>query len=490
MPTLYDAAWIFTVYAFLGWCTEVVFQAASHGKFINRGFLNGPVCPIYGFGVLIVLAVLMPLKDNFFALFFGSVVLTSALEFITGFILERFFHDKWWDYSKEPFNIKGYICLRFSLAWGVACVVVVDTIHPMIMYIVGVLPVELGTVLVSVFIGVMTADAVVSVAGTIEMCKRMRRMNEIAERLHSMSDKIGESLAGSAIGVKDKLEENKGELEELKAKYKMLAEKKSFTQNRLMRSFPHLETGNFKASIEKKAYQLQTEARGMLEKQREAAVEKDSLKTAAPLVLYRKTLSAVVEMLEARDPYTARHSARVAEMSGRFARVLGLNAAQADMVEATAAIHDIGKIGVSDEVLKKSGQLNDEDWAEIKTHPNIGADIVEKIGGLDNVAAGIRHHHERWDGGGYPAGALGTEIPLCSRIIAVCGSVDAMMNDRAYRSALSEEECRAELEKNSGKMYQPELVEKFIGNWDKITGGLFGPETVAAGKSRALTPEK
>jgi uncharacterized membrane protein len=96
--TLYNAAWIFLVYAFLGWCTEVVFQAAIRGKFINRGFLNGPVCPIYGFGVLAVIGCLTPLKDNLAVLFFGSVVLTTVLEFITGFVLEKFFCDKWWDY--------------------------------------------------------------------------------------------------------------------------------------------------------------------------------------------------------------------------------------------------------------------------------------------------------------------------------------------------------------------------------------------------------
>ena len=136
--------WIVLVYSFLGWCCEVAFAAVRRGIFVNRGFLNGPVCPIYGFGVLIVLLVLEPVKDNLALLFFGSMVLTSALEFFIGFIMEQFFHDKWWDYSENPFNIKGYICLEFSLVWGAACVLVVDVIHPMIFKLICAIPEKLS----------------------------------------------------------------------------------------------------------------------------------------------------------------------------------------------------------------------------------------------------------------------------------------------------------------------------------------------------------
>lgn len=116
MPAnLYEAVWIFLIYAFLGWCCEVAFAAVNKGKFVNRGFLNGPVCPIYGFGMLIVVLCLWSLRDKPFLLFLGSAALTTALEFVTGFVLERFFHDKWWDYSDMPFNVKGYICLKFTV---------------------------------------------------------------------------------------------------------------------------------------------------------------------------------------------------------------------------------------------------------------------------------------------------------------------------------------------------------------------------------------
>lgn len=133
MPqTLYEIIWIFFIYAFLGWCTEVAYAALDIGKFVNRGFLNGPCCPVYGFGVLIVVGILTPLKDNLLILFTGSVLLTTVLEYITGWILEKAFHNKWWDYSDKPFNVKGYICLKFSILWGLACTFIMVALHPAI----------------------------------------------------------------------------------------------------------------------------------------------------------------------------------------------------------------------------------------------------------------------------------------------------------------------------------------------------------------------
>lgn len=108
--TWYQMAWIVLIYSCLGWCSEVAFAALRRGVFVNRGFLNGPVCPIYGFGVLLVLLVLEPVKENLALLFFGSMVFCSLLEFIVGFAMERIFHDKWWDYSENPFNHQG-LCM-------------------------------------------------------------------------------------------------------------------------------------------------------------------------------------------------------------------------------------------------------------------------------------------------------------------------------------------------------------------------------------------
>ena len=186
--------WIVLVYSFLGWCCEVAFAAVRRGIFVNRGFLNGPVCPIYGFGVLIVLLVLEPVKDNLALLFFGSMVLTSALEFFIGFIMEQFFHDKWWDYSGNPFNIKGYICLEFSLVWGAACVLVVDVIHPMIFKLICAIPEKLSLWLMVFFTAVLIVDAIITLWNMLKLPKRLRAIDELEKAMTAVSDAIGEKV--------------------------------------------------------------------------------------------------------------------------------------------------------------------------------------------------------------------------------------------------------------------------------------------------------
>lgn len=186
--------WIVLVYSFLGWCCEVAFAAVRRGIFVNRGFLNGPVCPIYGFGVLIVLLVLEPVKENLALLFFGSMVLTSALEFFIGFIMEQFFHDKWWDYSENPFNIKGYICLEFSLVWGAACVLVVDVIHPIIFKLICAIPEKLSLWLMVFFTAALIADAIITLWSMLKLPKRLRAIDELEKAMTAVSDAIGEKV--------------------------------------------------------------------------------------------------------------------------------------------------------------------------------------------------------------------------------------------------------------------------------------------------------
>ena len=187
-----------------------------------------------------------------------------------------------------------------------------------------------------------------------------------------------------------------------------------------------------------------------------------------PVLFYKRTFSVVERVLEARDPYTEHHSERVAAMTQEMCKHLRLPLLQSQTIEMTAAIHDIGKVGISDAVLRKNGPLNDEEWTEIRRHPEIGAHILMAADELDIVAKGVLHHHERWNGTGYPDYLSGEEIPLSARIIAICDSVDAMKSDRPYRKALSDEVCKQELIKNSGVMYQPELVKVFLDNWDTV----------------------
>ena len=195
--TWVQMGWIVLIYSCLGWCCEVAFAALKTGQFVNRGFLNGPVCPIYGFGVLSVVLVLEPVKDNLLLLFFGSMVFTSLLEFIAGFAMERIFHDKWWDYSNNPFNIKGYICLEFSIIWGIACVLVVDIIHPIIMKLVNALPHTLGLWLMGALYVLLVTDAVLTLVELLKLPKRFKAMEELEAAITAVSDAMGENIYDS-----------------------------------------------------------------------------------------------------------------------------------------------------------------------------------------------------------------------------------------------------------------------------------------------------
>ena len=208
MPqNFYELVWIFIIYAFIGWCTEVSYAALDTGKFVNRGFLNGPYCPIYGCGVVIVVTILTPLKDNLLILFVGSFFLTSVLEFITGFILERVFHNKWWDYSDKPFNIKGYVCLKFSIYWGLACTFIMDILHPMIYKGITLLPYVVGVVLLVIFMGVFVVDCCITVSTILKFNKRLKVMDEMAVKIHRLSDEIGVNIYENVTGVIEKSEE-------------------------------------------------------------------------------------------------------------------------------------------------------------------------------------------------------------------------------------------------------------------------------------------
>ena len=212
---LYRFIWIFFIYAFLGWCTEVSYATLVTGKFVNRGFLNGPVCPIYGFGVVIVLTCLTPLADNLLLLFLGSVVLTSALEWITGFVLEKLFHQRWWDYSDQPFNLSGYICLRFSIAWGFACMFVVKLLHPTVLLFIRIIPQALGVVLLVLLGAVMAVDLSATVSAIVKLNHRLEQLDELAAKIKEVSNEFGENLADRVLDAVERGADWKEDLDEL-----------------------------------------------------------------------------------------------------------------------------------------------------------------------------------------------------------------------------------------------------------------------------------
>ena len=186
-----------------------------------------------------------------------------------------------------------------------------------------------------------------------------------------------------------------------------------------------------------------------------------SLEDAHRAVIERSTaaLEALSATVDARDTYTAGHSRRVAAFAVEIARELGLDGAELVGVDQAALLHDIGKIAVPDEVLLKEGPLTASEWIVMRSHPEEGARIIERLGYLDDVVPGIRHHHERPDGRGYPDGLMGEEIPVAARIIHVADSLDAMTTKRLYREEMSWEDALAEIRRGRGTDFCEKCVD-------------------------------
>jgi uncharacterized membrane protein len=213
---MYLYLWFIIIYAFLGWCAEVAYAAVNTGKFVNRGFLNGSVCPIYGFGAVIIIASLTPLRENIILLFLGSVLLISALEWFTGWAFYKIFAQKWWDYSNMPFNIGGYTCLKFSLMWGVVCLLVMNVIHPIIQNLVLLVDIRVGQMILIIFYTYLAVDIVATVQSIFKLSKQLKQINQIAAKMRNLSDYIGEKISSESILFMEKTEELKTEMTELK----------------------------------------------------------------------------------------------------------------------------------------------------------------------------------------------------------------------------------------------------------------------------------
>jgi len=174
------------------------------------------------------------------------------------------------------------------------------------------------------------------------------------------------------------------------------------------------------------------------------------------------TLFAFVTALEVRDLYTRKHSTRVAQYAYLIAEEMGCTEEELDVINVAGSLHDIGKIGIRDDILLKPGRLTDEEYEKIKEHPVIGADIISKLGLWDREMEIIRHHHERFDGKGYPDGLKGDEIPRLARIMSVADCYDAMASDRAYRKKMDKQDVLAIIAENSGSQFDPAAVDAFL----------------------------
>ena len=284
---LYHLAAFFFIYGVLGWCVEVAYAAAKQGEFVNRGFLNGPICPIYGVGVVSVIYCLGEVKGNLAVLYAASVALVTVNEGITGFVMDRMFHHKWWDYTDQPLNIGGYVCLVFSLIWGVFCVFIMKVFQPMVKGVVIHIPFMIGLIVLIVCAIAMSADLYVTASAVLKLNKKLEAMDKIASELHELSDRMGENIyenVKEGMEKEEKLKEKaryakeagrelkaeydaerrirREELlakkEELHARYEKLLKEKGVVGERLLQAFPGMESRKYKAALQELKKSMRT----------------------------------------------------------------------------------------------------------------------------------------------------------------------------------------------------------------------------------------
>lgn len=241
----YELAAYFLLYAFIGWVVEVVYHVVAAGKIINRGFLNGPLCPIYGCGIVAVLWVLSPVMNSTLLLFVGGMFLTTFIELVGGWALDKLFHMRWWDYSKEPMNLGGYICVKFALAWGFGVVFVIRLVNPPIDGMIRhVSSYTLGRILIILLLAVLFADIVATVVTILHFNKQLARIDRLGREIHKVSNALTESIGEASMTGAQKIGEarvqaalGKAEISDIITK--KLTAHKIFGYGRILAAFPN-----------------------------------------------------------------------------------------------------------------------------------------------------------------------------------------------------------------------------------------------------------
>jgi uncharacterized membrane protein len=188
--------WQIIIYSILGWCLEVGFAWLTTKQLVNRGFLNGPYCPIYGIGAVLMINLLTPIT-NFIERFIVSIIVLSILEFITGYLLERLFNEKWWDYSDRKFNLGGYICLEFAVLWGAGMMVVMLVIHPLVETLINTLPVVFNWSSLIFVLVIVMLDLLLTIRTLVDLNQWIVLYHKVADKVAGLSDSIKITLLAS-----------------------------------------------------------------------------------------------------------------------------------------------------------------------------------------------------------------------------------------------------------------------------------------------------
>ncbi len=221
----YQIAWYFMIYSLAGWLIEEIYHAVNKGIIVNRGFLNGPLCPVYGFGALSIFAMSALLGQNgrgeqienipLWILFIGGVILATLIELIAGFLLDKLFHARWWDYSDKPFNLNGYICLEFSLIWGLIISFAMRVIQPYIRLhsFQNKIPQRYGWLILAILYSTFLADIIVTVITINHLNKNLAELDRITKRLRRVSDGVTEVIGKTTIQTALAMQEGKEKLQ-------------------------------------------------------------------------------------------------------------------------------------------------------------------------------------------------------------------------------------------------------------------------------------
>jgi putative nucleotidyltransferase with HDIG domain len=233
---------------------------------------------------------------------------------------------------------------------------------------------------------------------------------------------------------------------------------------------------------------------GALSKQREAALKSRADINEELNRSYNETLHALVKALDTRDSETGGHSERVTQIALFIARQLKLDEKVIQEIQWGALLHDVGKIGIPDHILRKPGKLTDEEWIVMRTHPLVGYEMLKKIPFLAPSLDVVLHHHEKYDGTGYPSGLSGKAIPLAARIFAISDTYDAMTNDRPYRKAFYPEKALEEIQQCANSQFDPEIVNAFLNAFEQVSNPtsneLLDQNSKLFGKNETTFPSK
>lgn len=236
------------IYSFMGWLYETIWCSFCERKLVNRGFLTGPICPIYGFGALLVIFILGDVRDNLPALFFSSIIVTNTLEYVTSYLLEKCFAVRWWDYSHYRFNLNGRVCLLGAIAFGTMSVLLIHFIHPWVVGHINHLSQPAFYLLSGIFLGIMAADLFSTVKHLLRLNQRLSEIQTALEQFAVQSKERMEQTADAwQLLLSERFENSEFASERIRA----LMDIRKFQERRLLQAFPRMKSLKYTAAFEK-----------------------------------------------------------------------------------------------------------------------------------------------------------------------------------------------------------------------------------------------